>query len=120
MRLVALAFIFALLAACSNEVSVDETFVDAFVEIRIMEVTYGSASPVARMNREDIIRKHGYTREEFLKKTDEILEDEHAWVPFQKAVVARFDTLIAQYNKPQTALPASPAPSSPGNKGESK
>lgn len=84
-----------LFSGCSDEVSVDQNFVNLFVELRLAEMTYGKDSPMARLVRRDALKAAGYTREEFLAKTDEILEDERQWVPFQKAVVARIDTLLA-------------------------
>lgn len=111
-QLVALSFVVAALIACSGEVSVDKNYVDAFIEMRAMEAAYGTTSPVARMNRQEILRKYGFTRESYLKKTDEILEDEMTWVPFQKAVVARLDSMLSlngiNQNVPSTIKPANP------------
>lgn len=83
------------LSACSQEVSVDQKFVDLFVELRVSEITYGKDSPIGRLVRQDALKAAGYTREQFLAKTDEILNDERQWVPFQKAVNARIDSLLA-------------------------
>lgn len=82
------------MGGCSGEVSVDQKFVDLFVELRVAEITYGKDSPMGRLVRQDILNAAGYTREQFLAKTDEILNDERQWVPFQKAVNARIDTLL--------------------------
>ena len=79
---------------CANEVSVDQKFVDLFVELRITEITYGKDSPMGRLVRQDALKAAGYTREQFLAKTEEILNDERQWVPFQKAVNARIDSLL--------------------------
>ena len=93
-------FPFALLLAelfsgCSGEVTVDQKFVNLFVELRIAEMTYGKDSPTVRIVRQDALKAAGYTREQFLTKTEEILNDERQWVPFQKAVNARIDSLLA-------------------------
>ena len=82
------------LVGCANEVSVDQKFVDLFVELRVAEITYGKDSPMGRLVRQDALKAAGYTREQFLAKTDEILNDERQWVPFQKAVNARIDSLL--------------------------
>ena len=82
------------LVGCTNEVSVDQKFVDLFVELRVAEITYGKDSPMGRLVRQDALKAAGYTREQFLAKTDEILNDERQWVPFQKAVNARIDSLL--------------------------
>lgn len=82
------------MGGCSGEVSVDQKFVDLFVELRVAEITYGKDSPMGRLVRQDILNAAGYTREQFLAKTEEILNDERQWVPFQKAVNARIDTLL--------------------------
>jgi hypothetical protein len=79
---------------CANEVSVDQKFVDLFVELRVTEITYGKDSPMGRLVRQDALKAAGYTREQFLAKTEEILNDERQWVPFQKAVNARIDSLL--------------------------
>ena len=79
---------------CANEVSVDQKFVDLFVELRSPEITYGKDSPMGRLVRQDALKAAGYTREQFLAKTEEILNDERQWVPFQKAVNARIDSLL--------------------------
>ena len=82
------------MGGCSGEVSVDQKFVDLFVELRVAEITYGKDSPMGRLVRQDALKAAGYTREQFLAKTEEILNDERQWVPFQKAVNARIDTLL--------------------------
>ena len=74
-------FPFALLLAelfsgCSGEVTVDQKFVNLFVELRIAEMTYGKDSPTVRIVRQDALKAAGYTREQFLAKTEEILNDE--------------------------------------------
>ncbi len=84
------------LFGCSGEVTVDQKFVDLYIELRAAEITYGKDSPMARLVRQDALKAAGYTREQFLAKTDEILNDERQWVPFQKAVTARLDTLLEQ------------------------
>lgn len=91
------------LFGCSGEVTVDQKFVDLFVELRVVEITYGKDSPMGRLVRQDALKAAGYTREQFLAKTDEILNDERQWVPFQKAVTARLDSLLEQ---PSVETPA--------------
>lgn len=121
------------MGGCSGEVSVDQKFVDLFVELRVAEITYGKDSPMGRLVRQDILNTAGYTREQFLAKTDEILNDERQWVPFQKAVNARIDTLLTppqaatadakeaaqKGNGPKARLPKIPAPQNqmPAHKG---
>ena len=121
------------LVGCANEVSVDQKFVDLFVELRVAEITYGKDSPMGRLVRQDALKAAGYTREQFLAKTDEILNDERQWVPFQKAVNARIDSLLTppqaatveaneaaqKGNGPKARLPKIPAPQNhmPGHKG---
>ncbi len=97
------------LVGCANEVSVDQKFVDLFVELRVSEITYGKDSPMGRLVRQDALKAAGYTREQFLAKTDEILNDERQWVPFQKAVNARIDSLLAPPVNPNAAAENTPA-----------
>ena len=97
------------LVGCANEVSVDQKFVDLFVELRVSEITYGKDSPMGRLVRQDALKVAGYTREQFLAKTDEILNDERQWVPFQKAVNARIDSLLAPPPDPNAAANATDA-----------
>jgi hypothetical protein len=121
------------MGGCSGEVSVDQKFVDLFVELRVAEITYGKDSPMGRLVRQDILNAAGYTREQFLAKTEEILNDERQWVPFQKAVNARIDSLLTppqaaavdakeaaqKGNGPKARLPKIPAPQNqmPAHKG---
>lgn len=119
-RWVALFFVVAAMAACSGEVSVDQKFVDAYVEMRVAEITYGTTSPLARMNRQEILNRYGFTREKYLAKTEEVLADENLWVPFQKAVVARLDSLLVVRKAPDqdSIKPSVPnSPKMPNRKG---
>ena len=99
-----LCILFVLLVGCAREVSVDQKFVDLFVELRVIDMTYGKDSPMGRLVRQDALKAAGYTREKFLAKTDDILNDERQWVPFQKAVNARLESLLAP--PPETAVNA--------------
>lgn len=109
MRAVPVAlFLFALpfaglFSACSGEVTADQEFVNLYVELRLAEMTYGKDSPMARLVRQDALKAAGYTREEFFAKTDAILDDEKQWVPFQKAVTERIDSLLAPPAAKETA-----------------
>ena len=121
----------ALFSGCSGEVSVDQEFVNLYVELRLAEMTYGKTSPMTRLVRQDALKAAGYTRETFLAKADEILGDERQWVPFQKAVNARIDSLLAPPaasaaapgantgNGPQKVAPKmpKPQPNMPAHKG---
>lgn len=83
------------LAACGGDVpSVDENFVETFVELRVAEQMYGTESPMARLARSKTLEKYGYTRETFLAMTDNILGDPHYWMPFQKRVTDRIDSVL--------------------------
>lgn len=119
MRAVPVAlFLFALpfaglFSACSGEVTADQDFVNLYVELRLAEMTYGKDSPMARLVRQDALKAAGYTREEFFAKTDAILEDEKQWVPFQKAVTERIDSLLAPPKPVAEAKPVSKSPNSP-------
>lgn len=88
--LLALAFI-----GCSEkEPQVDQNLVAAFVEIRMVEQTYGAEAPVARLARQTVLEKYGYNRESFAAACDKVLEDETMWVPFQRTVTERIDSLL--------------------------
>ena len=76
--------------------SVDQKFVNTYTELLIVEQMYGKDSPTARTKRKAILDSAGYSREQFLKKANDILDDRDMWVPFQKAVIDRLDTLIEQ------------------------
>lgn len=82
--------------------TVDEKLVDAFVDIRTMEQTLGTDAAEARIARREILEKYGFTLETFKASVDNVLADKDLWVPFQKAVVARIDTLLH--------IPAPPPP----------
>ena len=99
--------LFVLFVGCANEVTVDQKFVDLFVELRVTEITYGKDSPMGRLVRHDALKAAGYTREQFLAKTEEILNDERQWLPFQKAVNARIDSLLAPPSEKTAAADSS-------------
>lgn len=83
------------LAGCKGgEGSVDSRLVDTFVEIRVSDQMYGSQSPAAGLARQEILKKHGYTRESFLAELDEIDQDRRLWLPFQKRVVDVLDSTL--------------------------
>ena len=87
---VALAF-----CACSDSApKADERLVAAFVEMRVAEQNFGGESPSARLIRQDVLKKYGYTREEFIKACDKVLENGAGWIPFQMAVSDRVDSLL--------------------------
>ncbi len=86
---------FLCLAGCKDEnITIEENFIAAFVEIRVAEHTYGIESPSAGLARRDILKKYGYTRESFIQKTNEILADDDMWIPFQKQVTDRIDSIL--------------------------
>ncbi len=94
-RLAFLCTVALALCACSDSApKADDRFVAAFVEMRAAEQIYGGDTPTGRLVRREILNKYGYTREEFLKATDKILDDEKRWIPFQTAVSDRVDSLL--------------------------
>jgi hypothetical protein len=113
-----LCVLFILLVGCAQEVTVDQKFVDLYVELRIIDVTYSKDSPMGRLVRQDALKAAGYTREQFFAKTEEILNDERQWVPFQKAVTARIDSLLESpsENSPEPA-PKEPVKKAPPKRG---
>ena len=93
------ALLFLATGCEKKDPSIDQKFVDAYVEMLIAENIYGKNSTTTMVRRQEILKSAGYTREKFLKKSHAILDDKDMWVPFQKAVIARLDTLIEQGNK---------------------
>lgn len=83
------------LTGCETVSKPDKKFVDAFVDMRVIELCYGVESPMTRLLRQETLRNYGYTREQYLAETERLLDNENAWVPFQKAVVERVDSLLA-------------------------
>jgi len=118
-RFLSTAFLLAaaILSGCQQKGGVDSRFVEAFVELRMVETTYGSESPTARMARVNVLKQFGYTREQFLAEADKLLEDDSRWVDFQKAVIARIDTLAANPSAGGPAPKPVPQPSVPSHKG---
>ena len=53
------------MGGCNGEVSVDQEFVNLYVELRVAEMTYGKTSPTTRLVRQDALKAAGYTRESF-------------------------------------------------------
>jgi hypothetical protein len=97
LMILGLAALLCLQMGCDKKApSVDQKFVNTYTELLIVEQMYGKDSPTARIKRKAILDSAGYSREQFLKKADAILDDRDMWVPFQKAVIERLDTLIEQ------------------------
>ena len=84
-----------LLGACTDSTpKADKRLVSAYVEMRVAEQLYGGESPMGRLVRRDILKKYGYTREDFIKACDKVLDDENRWMTFQVAVSDRIDSLL--------------------------
>lgn len=83
------------LCACTDSApKADKRLVAAYVEMRVAEQLYGGDSPMGRLVRRDVLKKYGYTREEFIKACDKILDDGKLWMGFQIAVSGRIDSLL--------------------------
>ena len=92
---VAVATAPAVLVGCGQDAPTpDNRFVSAYVEMRMVEQTYGGESPAARLARKTVLEKYGYDRESFAAACEKVLEDEYMWMPFQQAVVDRIDSLL--------------------------
>ena len=92
-----LATLLCLQSGCDKKApSFDQKFVNTYTELLIVEQMYGKDSPTARIKRKIILDSAGYSRDQFLTKANSILDDRDMWVPFQKAVIDRLDTLIEQ------------------------
>lgn len=102
--LLSLAMLLFFSSCKDDEPKADENLVEAYVDIRVMEQSLGTESPESRLARRDILSKHGFTLESFKASIDVVLDDRNLWVPFQKAVVARIDTLL-HVPPPPTADP---------------
>jgi hypothetical protein len=97
LMILGLAALLCLQMGCDKKApSVDQKFVNTYTELLIVEQMYGKDSPTARIKRKVILDSAGYSRDLFLKKANAILDDRDMWVPFQKAVIDRLDTLIEQ------------------------
>ncbi|MBR3070757.1 hypothetical protein [Fibrobacter sp.] len=88
------AALFAFVACSDSPEKADERLVAAFVEMRVAEQVYGGETPFSRIARRDILTKYGYSREEFIKSVDKVLDDERRWLVFQVAVTDRIDSLL--------------------------
>lgn len=89
------AMFFFVLFGCSEiSPSIDEKFVAAYVEMRIIEQSYDQGASEAGLARKEVLKKYGYTRESFIQKSNEILNDEKRWLPFQQLVKDRVDSLV--------------------------
>jgi len=88
----ACAFLFA--GCADKEPRADERLVAAYVEIRVADQTFGAESPAARLAHKTILEKYGYDRLSFVEACDKVLADQKMWVPFQRAVTERVDSLL--------------------------
>ncbi|MBR2091921.1 MAG: hypothetical protein IJ905_16640 [Fibrobacter sp.] len=84
----------ALLACSDSPEKADERLVAAFVEMRVAEQVYGGDTPFGRIARRDVLTKYGYSREDFIKSMDKVLDDGKRWLVFQVAVTDRIDSLL--------------------------
>lgn len=88
------AALLALVACSDSPEKADERLVSAFVEMRVAEQVYGGETPFGRIARRDVLTKYGYSREDFIKSMDKVLDDEKRWLVFQVAVTDRIDSLL--------------------------
>ena len=94
-RLLLFGVVALALCACTDSApKADKRLVAAFVEMRVAEQLYGGESPMGRLVRRDVLKKYGYTREDFIKACDEVLDDGKRWMVFQKDVSDRIDSLL--------------------------
>lgn len=95
LRFVFLGVIAFAFYACSQPApSPDDKLIAAFVEMRVAEQLYGGEAPAARLVRREVLKKYGYTREQFVKEADLLLNDDKRWIPFQLAISDRVDSLL--------------------------
>ena len=95
-----LSVLICLQAGCEKKApTVDQKLVNTYTEMLIAEQMYGKDNPTVRTKRKAILDSAGYSRGQFLKKVDDILDDKDMWVPFQRAVIERLDSLIEQSNR---------------------
>lgn len=98
--LLGLTVLLLLASGCEKkEPSVDQKFVNTYVEMLIAESMYAQNTPNAMVKRQAILKEAGYTRNTFLKKANSILDDRDMWVPFQRAVIARLDSLLEEIER---------------------
>ena len=88
------AALFALVACSDSPEKADERLVSAFVELRVADQQHGGESLFGGIVRRDILKKYGYSREEFINACDKVLDDERRWLVFQVAVTERIDSLL--------------------------
>lgn len=89
-----------ILVSCERTDAVDMKMVDLYVELRIASVEYSDSNEV-RIARQNLLREADYTSEQFAKEVEQVRSNPELWVHFQKAVVARLDSLKA----PSKAVP---------------
>lgn len=94
LRLVFLTMALFLSACADKEASVNENLVNLYVDLRVCENMYGDESADARLARQEILKKYGYDREQFLREVGKVLAEKELWVPFQKAANERIDFLL--------------------------
>ena len=100
LSLLVLATILFLAAGCEKkEPSVNQKFVNTYVELLVAESMYGQNNPTSMVKRQTILKDSGYTRSSFLKEANAILDDRDMWVPFEKAVIARLDSLAEEVER---------------------
>jgi len=105
-----LAFCVFSMAACKKTGQPSDTFIDAYIELRVASELYGS-TPNAGLMRRDVLKKYGYTVESFNEEADRLRADFNLWETYEKRVLERLDTLaqIQSRNAPSVSSKANTA-----------
>ena len=80
-------------AACSDETVDHEKFINAYVDLRITEDTITTGDKNIQELKEEVLKKHGMTEEQYKTAFEYFNENPELWGQFYDKAIARVDSL---------------------------
>lgn len=79
--------------ACSEKTVDHEKFIDAYVDLRIAEDTITTGDKDIQELKEEVLKKHGMTEEQYKTAFEYFNENPELWAQFYDKAIARVDSL---------------------------
>ncbi len=89
-------FLSSSLISCSDKEADHQRFVDAYVDLRIAQDTLKNDSTDIRQLKDEILKKHGLTEEEYGSAFEYFNDNPELWEKFYDEAIARVDSLRDQ------------------------
>ena len=88
-----LALGFSLISCKKEEVEIDPQLVNLYVEIKLINQTFGQNSMKAKIKRMEITEQFGIRELEFQSKIKDLKDNEETWKSFQDDVIKKLEVL---------------------------